>query len=173
MELRSERLVLRTIESADHHDVFRGLSHPDVIQHYGVSYHTMEATQEQMDWYAALVQEGTGHWWAIRAMHGNTFLGAIGLNNIEPAHRRGEIGFWLMPEHWRRGYVSEALPMVIHHAFHTLKLHRIMAEVETANPSSAHALQRAGFRHEGTLRECEWKDGRPLSLDVYALLHTA
>lgn len=173
MELRSERLVLRTIAAIDHHDVFRGLSHPDVIRHYGVSYLTLEATQEQMDWYATLVREGTGHWWAIRSAESDAFLGAIGLNNIAPAHHRCELGFWLLPEHWRKGYLSEALPLAIDHAFRTLGLHRIMAEVETANTASANVLQRAGFVHEGTLRECEVKDGRYLSLEVYALLNTA
>lgn len=171
MELRSERLVLRTISATDHGRVFSGLSHPDVIRYYGVSYRTYEATQEQMDWYATLTHESTGHWWAIRSKASDDFLGAIGLNNIVQAHRGCEVGFWLLPEHWGKGYVPEALPLVVYHAFRTLALHRIVAEVETENLASANVLKRAGFVREGTLRECEVKNGRYLSLDVYALLN--
>ncbi len=44
--------------------IHRGLSHPDVVRYYAVSYPTLEATQEQMDWYASIAHEGTGQWWA-------------------------------------------------------------------------------------------------------------
>lgn len=171
MEMRTDRLVLRPFTATDIDAVFRGLSRPEVIRHYGVSFHSLEATQEQMDWYATLERDGTGRWWAICSVADNTFIGAIGLNNIMPAHRRGELGFWLMPAYWRKGYIAEALPLVTEHAFHTLGLHRIMAEVETENTASANVLRRAGFVHEGTLRESEWKNGRYLSLDVFALLN--
>ena len=170
---RPDRIVLRPVAPTDHEDVFRGLSHPEVIRHYGVSFRTLEHTQEQMDWYATIERDGTGQWWSIRHAGAGTFLGAIGLNGIVRQHRRGELGFWLLPEHWHQGYVSEALPLVIDHSFHHLGLHRIVAEVETGNPASAKVLQRAGFRHEGTLHDHEVKDGRYLSLHLYALLNKA
>jgi ribosomal-protein-alanine N-acetyltransferase len=167
----SGRLELRPIIATDKAYIHRGLSHPDVIRHYAVSFPTLEATQEQMDWYAGLERDGSGQWFAIISTDGSEFCGAIGINNIAKGHRRCELGFWLLPEHWRKGIMREALPLVIHHAFHTLALHRIMAEVETDNAASAKALVQAGFVHEGTLRECEWKDGRTISLDVFALLN--
>ncbi len=171
MELRTDRLVLRSITAADIGHIHRGLSHPDVIRYYAVSFLTLEATQEQMDWYAGLERDGTGKWWAIRSAVDDVFFGTIGLNNIVQTHRRGDLGFWLLPEHWRKGYIAEALPLVIGHGFRVLGLHRIMAEVETKNSASANVLRRAGFVHEGTLRECELKNGRYLSLDVFSLLN--
>jgi ribosomal-protein-alanine N-acetyltransferase len=170
MTLQTPRLLLRTFSPTDLENVFAGLSHPEVIRHYGVSFTTLEATQEQMDWYASIEREGTGVWRAICTKEDGTFLGAIGLNNIVQQHRRGEIGFWLMPEHQGKGYISEALSVILEHSF-TMGLHRIAAEVETDNAASAKVLLKAGFVHEGTLRECEWKDGRWISLDVFAKLN--
>lgn len=170
MTLQTQRLLLRSFGPADLENVFAGLSHPEVILHYGVSFATLEATQEQMDWYASIEREGTGLWRAICTKEDGAFLGAIGLNNIVQQHRRGEIGFWLMPEHQGKGYISEALPVIIEHGFSALGLHRITAEVETDNAASAKVLVKGGFVHEGTLRECEWKDGRVISLDVFAKL---
>ncbi len=69
-----------------------------------------------------------------------------------------------------KGIITKAIGQVLDHAFNTLGLHRVMAEVETENPASARVLLKNGFRHEGTLRECEWKEGRWVSLDVYAKL---
>lgn len=170
MTLHTPRLLLRPFGPGDLENVFAGLSHPEVIRHYGVSFATLEATQEQMDWYASIEREGNGQWRAICAKEDGAFLGAIGLNNIVQQHRRGEIGFWLMPEHQGKGYISEALPVIIEHGFSALGLHRITAEVETDNAASAKVLVKGGFVHEGTLRECEWKDGRTISLDVFAKL---
>ena len=161
---------LTSISSDDIHHVHRGLSHSDVIRYYAVSFLTLEAAQEQMDWYATIEREGTGKWWAIREVVSNTFLGAIGINNIVAQHRRCELGFWLLPEHWRKGIVAKVLPQVLDHAINTLGLHRMEAQVETENHASRKLLERFGFKHEGTLRECEWKDGNPISLDVFALL---
>ncbi|MCC6541526.1 MAG: GNAT family N-acetyltransferase [Flavobacteriales bacterium] len=169
----SGRFQLRPVQAEDKPFIHCGLSHPEVIKHYAVSFPTLEATQEQMDWYSDLQRNGTGQWWTIRSTEEAVFLGAIGLSSIDRKHRRCEVGFWLLPEHWRKGIIREVLPMVIEYAFGTLGLHRIMAEVETDNPASAKALSFAGFTHEGTLHECEWKDGRSISLDVFALLNKA
>jgi len=170
MDMRSERLRLSPMADGDLDHVYAGLSHPDVVRHYGVRYSSRDATREQLAWYAAIVRDGTGIWWSIRSLANGAFLGAIGLDHIVQRHRRGEIGFWLLPAHWGQGYVSEALPLVIDHAFRARGLHRLMGEVETDNAASARVLSRAGFVHEGTLRECELKDGRLVSLDIFALL---
>jgi ribosomal-protein-alanine N-acetyltransferase len=42
--LRTERFILRRIGPADKPRVFEGLSHPEVIRYYGVSYGTLEET---------------------------------------------------------------------------------------------------------------------------------
>lgn len=163
---------LSAFDAEDIHHVFRGLSHPDVVRYYAISFASLEATQEQMDWFAQLERDGTGWWRAIRSMEDNTFLGAIGIYKIDQQHRRCELGYWLLPEYWGKGIAAGAMPLVIDHAFGVLGLHRIEAQVETENHASRKLLERFGFKHEGTLRECEWKDGRPISLDLFALLST-
>ena len=163
-------IALHPITPADITHIHRGLSHPEVIRYYAVRFMTLEATQEQMDWYATIEREGTGKWWAVRSAEDGEFLGAIGINFIHPVHKRCELGYWLLPEHWGKGIISEALGRVLDQAFNTLGLHRVVAEVEPENAASARVLLKHGFRHEGTLRECERKDGRWISLDLYAKL---
>lgn len=170
MTVANGPIRLRPIVADDIIHIHQGLSHPDVIKHYAVSFPTLEATQEQMDWYASLERDGTGQWWSMRNQRDDAFLGAIGINNIEQPHRRCELGFWLLPQHWRKGIIRQALPQVLDHAFNGRGLHRIMAEVETDNVASARVLLQAGFLHEGTLRQCEWKNGVPISLDIFAKL---
>lgn len=46
--IKTERLLLRQIVENDLENVFKGLSHPDIIKYYGVNYQSLEATKEQM-----------------------------------------------------------------------------------------------------------------------------
>lgn len=169
-ELHTNRFDLTQIVADDRPDVFEGLSHPEVIRYYGVSYATLEATQAQMDWYEDLHATGTGRWWAIRPRGGRRLIGACGFNNWLQHHRRAELGFWLLPADWRTGVMSEALPVALEHGFSEMNLHRVEAFVETENAASRGMLRKMGFTHEGTMQDCEFKNGRFLSLEVWALI---
>lgn len=169
--LKTERLLLRQFTSTDLPKVFEGLSHPDVIPYYGVSYHSLEATKEQMKWFTEIEQQGTGIWWAVCPADNKAFYGAGGLNNISHQHRKAEIGFWLLPEYWGMGIMKEAMPLIVEYGFSQLNLHRIEALVETENKNCKAAITRLNFQHEGTMRECEVKNGKYISLDIYAALN--
>ncbi len=165
------RLLLRPFTNEDLALVFSGLSHPDVIQYYGVSFHSLEATQEQMKWYASIEENETGMWRAICSSNGSQFYGACGLNNISKQHRKTEIGYWLLPEYQGKGFIIEALPVLIAHGFSNLNLHRIEAFIETENQSSIKVMQKLNFNLEGTMRDCEIKNNSFISLNIYAKLH--
>jgi len=168
--IKTERLLLRPIVENDIHHVFKGLSDPDVIKYYGVSYKTLEDTNEQMRFFAALEIEGTGSWWAICSLENNEFYGAGGLNSIRSEHKKAEIGFWLLKEYWRKGIMTEALPVICKYGFEQLGLHRIEGFVESENISCKMAMKKLGFIHEGTMKDCEFKNDRFISLDIYAKL---
>ena len=74
--LNTDRLLLRRFVETDLENVFNGLSHPDVIKYYGVSYQTIEATKEQMKFFADLERNETGIWWAVSSLDNNEFYGA-------------------------------------------------------------------------------------------------
>lgn len=169
--IKTERLLLRQFLPDDLNNVYHGLSHPDVIRYYGVSYHTLEATKEQMAFYGGLEREGTGIWWAISDVDNQTFFGAGGLNNLNKTHHKAEIGFWLLPSYWGMGMMKEAMPLICQYGFETLGLHRIEAFVETENLNCKKAMSKLNFTNEGTMRECEIKDGKYISLDIYSLLN--
>ena len=49
-------------------------------------------------------------------------------------------------------------------------LHRLEAQVENENKNSRKALLKLGFVHEGRKVDCEIKNGKYISLDLYALI---
>lgn len=169
--LKTERLLLRQFTKADLEMVFKGLSDPDIIKYYGVQYHTLEAAKEQLKFFADLENNGDGIWWAICSSDGALFYGAAGLNNLNKKFNKCEIGFWLFPEFWGRGIITEAVPAICNFGFVDLGLHRIEALVESENLNSKKALNKLHFTFEGTMRDCEIKAGRYISIDIYAKLN--
>ena len=170
--LTTSRLQLRLIEPSDADFILKGLSDKRVTAYYAVHYDTPEAVQEQMQFYQNLLDNQTGAWWCFSRKGDTELIGACGLNNISREHRKGEIGFWLFPEHWGNGYIPEAAAAVLNYGFEQLKLHRIEAIVEGGNEQSGRVLQKLGFTYEGKLRECEIKNGRFIDLHYYSLLAT-
>ncbi len=169
--MQTNRLLLRQFTEADLADVFNGLSHPDVIRYYGVSYNTIEDTRKQMQFFADLEKNGTGTWWAICSRDNSVFFGAVGINSVSAAHKKGEIGFWLLPGCWGKGIVQEAMTCVCDHGFGVLGLHRLEAFVESENTSCKRVMDKIGFVYEGCMKDCEYKNGRFISLWIYARLH--
>lgn len=169
-QLKSDRLVLRQFTDEDLEHVYQGLTHPEVIKYYGVSYGSLEETKEQMKWFADLEKSGSGIWWAITSAGDNIFFGATGLNNLTQEHRKAELGFWLLPEFQKKGIIRESVPLVLKYAFEVLNLHRIEALVETENTNSAKALKNLNFQHEGRMRDYEVKNGRSISVDIFSCL---
>ena len=170
-ELTTERCRLRQIRPSDQAAVFQGLSHPEVIPYYGVSFSTFEENAEQMRWYADLEANQTGIWWAICDRHDGTFFGAGGFNGWDHTHRKAEIGFWLLPVAWGRGLMQEVMPEICRYGFDRMQLHRIEGFVESENVRCKNAMAKLPFHHEGTMRDCEMKNGKWISVDIYALVH--
>ncbi len=166
--IRTSRLLLRQFVDSDLENVFQGLSHPDVIRYYGVSYSTLEATKAQMEFFTDLEKNETGIWWAICSLDNQTFYGAAGLNGLSKEHKKAEIGFWLLPEFWGRGIITEVIPVICDYGFDKLKLHRIESLVETENKNCKSVMSKLAFQYEGTMKDCEVKNEEFISLDIYA-----
>lgn len=167
-KILTEKLLLRQFDESDIENVFKGLSHIDVIKHYGISFDSLEATEEQMTWFADLEKDGTGMWFAVCSSDNKTFYGAGGLNSLSKEHKKAEIGFWLLPEFWGHGIMKEAMPLICDFGFNKLGLHRIEGFVESENVNCKNAMAKLDFQHEGTMKDCEIKNGKFISLDIYA-----
>lgn len=170
--IKTERLLLRQFVDNDLDNVFKGLSHPDVIKYYGVNYQTLEATKEQMKFFADLEKYEKGIWWAVCSLDNKTFFGAGGLNGISKENKKAEIGFWLLSDFWGQGIMTEAMPAICNYGFNNLGLHRIEGFVETENKNCKNAMAKLDFQYEGSMKECEIKNGKFISIDIYAKLKT-
>ena len=80
-------------------------------------------------------------------------VGSTRYLNVEPAHRRLEIGYtWLAPT-WQRGALNSAAKLLLlGHAFERLGALRVEFKTDSRNVRSRQALLGIGAVEEGTLR---------------------
>ncbi|GGB17522.1 N-acetyltransferase [Sphingomonas metalli] len=76
-------------------------------------------------------------------------IGGIGLS--DPDAGTANLGYWLTPEAWGRGYATEAARAVVEIARHALPLTRLTARHFADNPASGRVLRKLGFRLTGTV----------------------
>jgi RimJ/RimL family protein N-acetyltransferase len=169
-ELTTERFLLQQVLREDQQFVFEGLSHPDIIEFYGVRYDSIDATKKQMEWYEKNYNDGTGGPWKIVDKATGEKTGVVAYYFHKPEHKKAEVGFWLFPQYWNKGIATEVLTAVIKYCQQQKDIHRLEAFVEEGNVASNKVLEKVGFVYEGTMRECENKNGKFISLRIYALI---
>lgn len=168
--MKTKRFELNEIQRKDIVNIHKGLSDPRVTAYYAVHFSTLEDTQEQMDWYDDLKNKGTGIWWGIYLADSGEFCGAGGFNGLDREHKKAEIGLWLLPEFWGQGIMKEVMPRLFQEGFEQLGLNRIEGFVESGNSKCKKGLEKFHFEHEGTMRQCEFKNGKFIDVDIFSIL---
>jgi ribosomal-protein-alanine N-acetyltransferase len=88
---------------------------------------------------------------AVTERDGGALVGACGLM-VARVPYRAELGYWIAPDRWGRGYATEAARAVVAFGFETWGLARIEASHFLRNPASGRVLEKIGMRREGVLR---------------------
>lgn len=77
-------------------------------------------------------------------------VGAFNLSQIfRGPLQSAYLGYWVGARFARQGYMGDAMPSILRHAFRRLGLHRLEANIQPHNAPSIALARRAGFRKEG------------------------
>lgn len=83
-----------------------------------------------------------------------------------------EVGILLLPEHRGAGVGTAAQRLLVDYLLAHTPAHRIEAFTDVDNHAEQRALEKAGFRREGVLREVVFRDGRWRSSCAYSRLRS-
>lgn len=92
--------------------------------------------------------------------------GGIGFHHIEG--HKAELGYWLTPQHWGQGIMTEVARAMTRWGMRELGLVRIWANVFPFNKGSSRVLEKAGYVYEGRLHKSVKKNGRYYDDLLYA-----
>ncbi len=98
-------------------------------------------------------------------------LGTMNINNmVRGVFRSASLGYWIGAPHAHQGHMTEALCLILRHAFRTERLHRLEANIRPENVWSIALVRRAGFRLEGLSKRYLKIAGRWRDHERWALL---
>jgi RimJ/RimL family protein N-acetyltransferase len=173
-----ERVRFRGVERGDLPTFVKWLNDPEVRQ--GILIHHPFSQAEEENWYDGMIKHPVDeHVMGIEAREPDTetgeehwkLIGSLGFTEIDWRNRSSEFGILIGDKtFWNRGYGTEAVRLLVKHGFNTLNLHRIFLKVFENNPSAIRAYEKAGFTHEGRLRQAEFKDGKYIDVLLMSIL---
>jgi len=98
-------------------------------------------------------------------------VGSINLSQIYGGgFRSAYLGYYVGEQFAGRGYMTEALQLMLRYAFEHLKLHRLEANIQPGNVASLALVKRAGFVCEGYSRRYLKIGGRWRDHERWAIL---
>lgn len=136
-------------------------------------YATWQTLDDACAWLASIdaqVAAGSTRQLVLQHRDHGGVIGALVLHRYEAASRRAEIGYVLGRAHWHQGLMREAMTAACTHAFTSLGLHRLEAEVNPDNVASCRLLEGLGFQLEGRLRQRWTAKGLTYDTCLYGVL---
>ncbi len=151
--LAAKRLRLRWLTDADIPALFAVFGDAEVMRYWSHEpFKSIEDARQYLNQIRECFAKRELFQWGIELNETNAIIGTCTLAHLDAQHKRAEIGFALARAHWGKGYIVEALPVLIRFAFEELGLERLTADADPRNASSIRVLERAGFAREGMLR---------------------
>ncbi|ASK62236.1 RimJ/RimL family protein N-acetyltransferase [Virgibacillus phasianinus] len=115
-------------------------------------------------------EDDKGYLFGIFQQESQELIGEIDLFKIERGPAQcAMVGYSLDKSLNGNGYMTEAIKLVVNHAFHDLELHRLEAGVMPHNLGSIRALEKSGFHKEGIAEKNvkingRWEDHQMLAI---------
>lgn len=169
-----ERVRLRAIERSDIPTFLRWVNDPEVRRFLLMFEPMSEASEER--WFERRLEARDDYLFSFEGSFDGEWriLGNIGLHRVDWKNRSATLGIMLgEKEHWSKGFGTEAVRLMLRFAFGELNLHRVELDVFDFNPRAIRCYEKAGFQHEGVLRESFFRDGSYHDIHRMAVLETA
>lgn len=100
--------------------------------------------------YLEIMAPPAHHAFLVCRREDGAIVGVVNLSNVVfGSFRSGYLAYYAFAGCEREGYMREGLLAVVRHAFRTLKLHRVEANIQPGNAPSLALVAACGFVREG------------------------
>jgi RimJ/RimL family protein N-acetyltransferase len=146
MFARTERLLLRPGWGDDAIPLRDAIAHKEVA--YRLARLPWPYTLGDAQYYLSLPHRIGEASFLIFARAGSIpeLVGGIGIHDQGGAP---ELGYWITPAQWGKGYATEAARAVVAIAHHSLRMPRLVSGHFVDNPASGRVLRKLGFKPTG------------------------
>ena len=164
--LEGKDIVLRRFTLGDAGDVFEYASDPEVTEHLTWAPHGhIEDTISIMK----KLFLNNPYMYAITLPESDKCIGSIDIRIVEK-HNYASFGFCLARPYWGRGYMTQALELIIELSFQKLGLHRMEGYHSPENPAVGRIMEKCGMVREGFTRQSALVKGEYRDEVIYGIL---
>ncbi len=171
MRLETPRLVLREYTEDDTAAVLAYQSDARYLRYYPWDERTLDDAQrfvqQFIDWQAESPRRRFQL--AVLLRKSGALIGSCGVRRKPDDDTEADIGFELSPEHWGRGYATEAATAMADFAFRELGVRRLSSWCIVENVASARVLEKLGMSLENRLPAAEHFKGRDWDTLLYGM----
>lgn len=154
-ELRTERLLLRQVLSADAETVMKIRGNEEAMRYIPrPRAKTIEDALAVVEMLTNGINEGKSINWAVcNADNPAEIYGITGYVNFYPEQGKAEIGYMLHPDYWGKGYIPEAIVAVEKFGFEQINIQIIEAKIDPRNANSRKILLRNNYQFDRLMQK--------------------
>ncbi|MBY0086379.1 GNAT family N-acetyltransferase [Brevibacillus brevis] len=175
MQGNGENIYVRLVQESDAQSLLAlEMRNRDFFQNFTgtreETFYTLEGQIDRIKSALALKEEDRGYFFVIAKKGQDEIIGEVILSEVVRENLQScWIGYFLDKAHNGKGYMTEAVKLVVAYAFETLGLHRLEAGVMPHNIGSIKVLLKAGFHKEGIAKKNvkingRWEDHQTLAI---------
>ena len=169
-----EGIRLRAIEKDDLPLFVEWLNDPKVRQ--GLLIYLPFSQAEEQQWFEAMLkQPQEEHPLVIEIEEQEQWIpvGNCGFSTVNWRVRSAEVGIVIGEKsYWNQGHGTKAMRLLLRHGFKTLNLNRVFLRVFEHNPRAARSYEKAGFVHEGRMRQAHFHEGQYFDVILMSVLRS-
>ncbi|MCB9913869.1 MAG: GNAT family N-acetyltransferase [Planctomycetes bacterium] len=171
--LVGERVVLRPLAVTDVPRAWSFLRDGRAITDW-LLWDGPSAELDLVPWYSRWAlrdEDGCDYHFAVCDPERELFHGAIGLRFAGHPYQ-ADLGYWLAPDCWGRGWMTEAVALVTWLAFEHLEAWLCYAQTFAGNEGSVRVLERCGYERDPAGDAVVQKRGEPRAEEFRSLSRT-
>lgn len=101
------------------------------------------------------------YYFSIRTLADDKLIGELGLDVVDWSGRDAFVGLGIgETEYWSKGYGTDVMNVLLRFTFMEVNLQRVTLNVFEYNPRAIRSYEKAGFQHEGRVRQALNKEGK-------------
>lgn len=169
-----KRIRLRAVEREDVKKFQEWVNDPEVT-HGLTLYLPMSMTDEERWFERSMNRAPDEKPFAIEMLDGDEWrlIGNCTFFDMDTIVHSAEIGIMIGDKSaWNRGLGTETISLLLRHGFETLNLNRIALRVYSDNPRARRTYEKAGFVHEGSMRQAVYKHGKYGDVELMSVLRS-
>jgi len=153
LKIDTDRLSIHLLHE-DHASLIQALRKSELVNLYQTRKvdGSLENAMAHIHQLQEMVSNDEAFKWIIKLKESQDLIGTICYWNFSENRKEAEIGYELLPDFWKKGYISELLPPFLTYGFKTFKLDKIHGFTSENNQASIKLLLKFNFVRDQKFR---------------------